>query len=62
MINWKGCGRKWLWPILKYYPSISLEELRKATQNFSQDSKSLGQDLNPRPSEYEAGVLTMFVN
>jgi hypothetical protein len=26
--------------------------------NFSQDSWSLGQDLNPGPPKYEAGVLT----
>jgi hypothetical protein len=29
MMNWKGCGRKWLWPNLRYYPSVCLEELRK---------------------------------
>jgi hypothetical protein len=27
-------------------------------ENLSQDSRSLGRDLNPGPPEYEAGVLT----
>jgi hypothetical protein len=43
---------------LRYCPIICLEELRKTTRNLSQDSRSLGQDLNLGPSEYEAGVLT----
>jgi hypothetical protein len=32
--------------ILRYYSSICLEELRKATKHFSQDIWSLGQDLS----------------
>jgi hypothetical protein len=28
-MNWKGYGRKWSEPNLKYYPSICLEELKK---------------------------------
>jgi hypothetical protein len=31
--------------------------LRKATKNLSQDSPSLGSDLNPGPPEYKAEVL-----
>jgi hypothetical protein len=40
------------------YPIICLEELRKTTKNLSQDNQSLGRDLNARPPEYDAGVLT----
>jgi hypothetical protein len=29
IINWKGYGRKWQWPNLRYYPDIFLEGLRK---------------------------------
>jgi hypothetical protein len=58
MMNWKGCERKRSWPNLRYYPSICLEGPRKTVQNLSQDSWSPGRDLNPRPPEYEAGVLT----
>jgi hypothetical protein len=44
--------------ILRYYPSICLEELRKTMKNLSRDSQSPGRDLNPGHPEYEAGVLT----
>jgi hypothetical protein len=30
MVNWKGFRRERSWPNLGYYPSICLEELRKA--------------------------------
>jgi hypothetical protein len=36
------------------YVGIILEQLRKTTKNISQDSRSLGRDLNPETSEYEA--------
>jgi hypothetical protein len=29
MMNWKGCGKKWLRHISRYYPGIILEELWK---------------------------------
>jgi hypothetical protein len=45
--------------ILKYYPRIRLEELRKTTENLSQDSRSSGRKSNPWPPEYEAGVPTV---
>jgi hypothetical protein len=44
---WKdveGSGRKL---ILRYYRGIPLERLRKTTKHFSNDSRSLGRDLNP---------------
>jgi hypothetical protein len=43
--------------ILRHYPSICLEGLRKTTKNLSQDSRPPGRDLNPAPPEYESGVL-----
>jgi hypothetical protein len=48
-----SCGQ-----ILRYYPSICLEVQRKTMKNLSQDSRFLGQDLNPRSPKYENGVLT----
>jgi hypothetical protein len=27
-MKWKRRGRKWLWPNLRYHPSICLEKLR----------------------------------
>jgi hypothetical protein len=29
VVNMNGCGRKWLWPNLKYCPGIFLKGLRK---------------------------------
>jgi hypothetical protein len=29
--EWKGYGRKQLWPNLRYYPVICMEELKKIT-------------------------------
>jgi hypothetical protein len=44
--------------ILRYYPGILLNGLRKTTKNLSPDSLSRGRDLYPRPHEYEEGMLT----
>jgi hypothetical protein len=56
IINWKGYERKQSWPNLRYY--YSMEVLKKTIKNLSKDSKYLGQNLNQRPLEYKAGVLT----
>jgi hypothetical protein len=60
MMNWKGFGRKWLWPNLRYYLGIHLEGLMKTMIILSQDSWSPSQDSNPGPPEYEAVVLTTW--
>jgi hypothetical protein len=52
---WKKSGHGLL---LRYYPGIFLEGLRKATKNLRQDSRSPGPDLNPGSPEYEPGVPT----
>jgi hypothetical protein len=57
-MNWKGFGRRQQWRILKYYPGIRLEGLRKTTKTLNLDGRSAGRDLNPRSPEYKAGVLT----
>jgi hypothetical protein len=44
--------------ILRYYPGIRLEGLRKTTEILSQDSLSRGRDLNLGPPEYEVRVST----
>jgi hypothetical protein len=43
--------------ILRYYPGIRLEILRKTMKNLSQDSRSPSRNFNPGPPEYE-GVLS----
>jgi hypothetical protein len=57
-MKWKGCVKEQSWSNLRYDPSICLKELRKNTKNLSQDSRSLSRNSNPRPLEYEAGVLS----
>jgi hypothetical protein len=52
-MNWKGCGRKWSWPNLMFYPSIFVEGLRKNTENLNFDIKSVCQDFNLELPEYE---------
>jgi hypothetical protein len=60
-------GEWWIWKdiqgsgrglILRFYPSICLEGMRKTTKNLSQDIRSPGWYFNPGLPEYEAGVLT----
>jgi hypothetical protein len=41
-----------------YYLGICLEGPRITTKKLSQDSRSQSRYLNPRPPEYEAGLLT----
>jgi hypothetical protein len=38
----------------------NLEGLRKTMHTLSQESRSVGQDLNPGPPEHKAGVLTIL--
>jgi hypothetical protein len=57
MINWKGyIEGSGSGLILRCYPDIRLEGLRKTAKDVSQDSLSPGRDLNPGYPEYEARV------
>jgi hypothetical protein len=60
-MNWKGYGRKWMGPNLRYYPEISPEVLRKPSKNLSQDSGSSGRDLNPESPECEPRILPTWL-
>jgi hypothetical protein len=42
MMNWKGFGRGSRDLILRYYPGIRLEGLRKTTKTLNPDSRSRG--------------------
>jgi hypothetical protein len=59
MMSWKGFKRKRLWPN-KVCTKIRLEEQRKTTKNFSQESRYQGQDLKPGvlSPKHVAGALT----
>jgi hypothetical protein len=50
----EGSGRDLM---LRYYPGIFLQGVRKTTKPLSQDSWSLGRYLNPGPPGYR-GMLT----
>jgi hypothetical protein len=58
MMNWKGFGRKRSWPNFKALCRHSLDGLMKTTKSSVRIAGHWGQDLNPRPPEYEDGVLT----
>jgi hypothetical protein len=51
-MNWKGHGRKELWPNFTYYQKIWLEGLKKTTQKTSFRVAN----LRPKPPEYKEGV------
>jgi hypothetical protein len=57
MMNSKGFGSS-RGLILRTYPGIHLEGLRKTTKTLSQNSRPQGRDLNSGPPENE-GVLTI---
>jgi hypothetical protein len=44
--------------IVRHYLGICLKGLRKTTEDLNHNSWSLDKDVNQRPPEYEAGVLT----
>jgi hypothetical protein len=58
LMTWKGYGRKWSWP-LSYYPGACLEGLRKTKKESHFRITDFWAGFEPRPSEYEAGVLTI---
>jgi hypothetical protein len=60
MTNWKVFERRCSRPNLRYNSGCCLEWLMKTTKTLSQHSWSLGRDLNLRPPEYEAEVLTTW--
>jgi hypothetical protein len=53
--DFKGSGRG---IILRCFPGIRLDGLRKTTKPLSQDSRSPSRDLNPVHPKYETGILT----
>jgi hypothetical protein len=58
MMNWKGFRRKSPWPNFKALLWHSPGGTEENHEKLSQDSWSLGQNLNLKPSEYETGILT----
>jgi hypothetical protein len=55
-MNWKGFGRSGLGLILRYYPGICLERLKKTTKKLSQDSRHWSWDFNVGPNAYRLTV------
>jgi hypothetical protein len=45
-MNWKGCGRNWCLPLLRYCDSVWMEVLRRTTKNLIQDRRFPDRDLN----------------
>jgi hypothetical protein len=46
MINRGGRGRKWLWPVLAYNPTIWIDELRGTEVNFKYNNRSHAEERN----------------
>jgi hypothetical protein len=57
MMNCKGFGRELSLPNFKVLYRHAPTGAEENHENFSQDSRSPGRDLNPRFPEYETGVL-----
>jgi len=54
VMNWKGCGRKRSWRIVRCCTNTCLEVRRKNMKYLSRDSRSAGQDSNSRHPKIEA--------
>jgi hypothetical protein len=52
-VEGSGCGLFWK------LPSFYLEWLKKTTKQLDRDGQLPDRDLNPKPSEYEAGMCTI---
>jgi hypothetical protein len=57
-INWKVCGRKWLWPNWNY-PGICLKGLPKYESHFGQGIACSGRNWNQGPSECKSEALPL---
>jgi hypothetical protein len=58
-VNWRSCGRKRLWPILRLYSNfLGGVVVRKATESFGRSRWSPGRDWNPGHPEYDALLST----
>jgi hypothetical protein len=51
MTNWKGFGRRRLWPNIKVLSRNSPGGIEEKYLNLSQDYKYPGRDLKPGPPE-----------
>jgi hypothetical protein len=51
MMDWKGFNRKKSQPIVRHYPDIFFEEVRKTMKNLNQDSWSPVPRFEPGTSQ-----------
>lgn len=56
-MNGNGCGRKWLWPNISYYPDIRIDGLNQISKTLTCDRLFLARYFKSSPSEYEAWEL-----
>jgi hypothetical protein len=57
----KGCGRKHIWPILRYYHSIFLEGIGRAIEICAR-IRNPYEDVDHVSSKYEACHYTLMVS
>jgi hypothetical protein len=60
IMNWKGCGRKWSWHNLSYYPAFPWRDLGKP-RDTCQDSSCHVRDSNWLSPHYKCYGLRKFV-
>jgi hypothetical protein len=48
-----------VWPSLRYYPDMYLEELRKTTKNLCRDRECPERDSNQAPAEIRSKELSV---
>lgn len=58
-MHYKNCGNKQSRSVIRYYPSIYLEGLRKVMKNLNQHNPPPCQELYSGPSNHKAGVLNV---
>ena len=60
MMNWVGCGKKWLLPFWYYYNS-SFKDLRKTTKHLSRSRWSQCQEYNMGAPQYKKVLTTLLL-
>jgi len=59
-MNGNGCGRKWLWPNMRYYPDSCMDGQNQISKTLTCDRLFLALDFKSSHPEYEARELPIW--